>query len=226
MSRLSRADVLPTFAGVTDHSPAPLDPSAARPDPDDEEGTPDPGAARLPLLLIVVLTLMAAGATVDLLLDRPRSWRSAHVIFEAATILLSLGSAVLLWRGWWRASRALGRTRLSLAATRRTLAERQAERDAWRRSAERALAGLGEAIDRQFGVWHLTPAEREVALLVLQGHGHKQIAARTRRSERTIRQHAAAVYEKAGLGGRAELAAFFLQDLVVPSDSSSSPAGG
>ena len=60
----------------------------------------------------------------------------------------------------------------------------------------------------------MTPTEREVAFLLLQGHGHKQIAARTGRSERTVRQHAVAVYQKSGLGGRAELAAFFLQDLM------------
>ena len=68
-------------------------------------------------------------------------------------------------------------------------------------------------MDAQFTAWQLTPTEREIAFLLLQGHGHKQIAARTGRSERTVRQHAVAVYEKAGLGGRAELAAFFLQDL-------------
>jgi hypothetical protein len=31
-----------------------------------------------------------------------------------------------------------------------------------------------------------------------------------------VRQHAVSVYQKAGLGGRAELAAFFLQDLMLP----------
>lgn len=35
-------------------------------------------------------------------------------------------------------------------------------------------------------------------------------------SERTVRQHAVQVYEKSGLGGRAELAAFFLEDLKIP----------
>ena len=35
--------------------------------------------------------------------------------------------------------------------------------------------------------------------------------------ERTVRQQALAVYAKAGLAGRAELAAFFLEDLLVPS---------
>jgi DNA-binding NarL/FixJ family response regulator len=66
--------------------------------------------------------------------------------------------------------------------------------------AEKALEGLGRAIDRQFDAWGLTPAEREVALLILKGHGHKQIAGLTGRSERTVRQRAVAVYDKAGLG--------------------------
>jgi DNA-binding CsgD family transcriptional regulator len=183
-------------------------------EPDDplEETADAPG--RLPLLLAGVLTLVVVGGTVDLMLDRPRTWRSAHVLFELLLVLLSLGFAVLLWRGWWRAARDLERTRVTLAATRRSLAERQAERDGWRRSAETALAGFGRAVDAQFEAWQLTPTEREVAFLLLQGHGHKQIAARTGRSERTVRQHAVAVYQKSGLGGRAELAAFFLQDLM------------
>jgi len=36
------------------------------------------------------------------------------------------------------------------------------------------------------------------------------------RSERTVRQHAVAVYRKSGLAGRAELSAFFLEDLLLP----------
>ena len=54
--------------------------------------------------------------------------------------------------------------------------------------------------------------------MLLKGLGHKQIAAATGRSERTVRQHAGVVYEKSGLGGRAELAAFFLQDLMLPEE--------
>ena len=100
----------------------------------------------------------------------------------------------------------------------------RAERDAWRESARSALEGLGRAIDARFDAWHLTPAERDVALLLLQGHGHKQIAAMTQRSERTVRQHAVAVYEKSGLRGRAELAAFFLGDLRLPEARRSEPA--
>ena len=61
-----------------------------------------------------------------------------------------------------------------------------------------------------------TRAERDVALLILKGAGHKQAAAQLERSERTVRQHAVEVYRKAGLQGRAELSAFFLQDLMLP----------
>jgi len=57
-----------------------------------------------------------------------------------------------------------------------------------------------------------------VALFLLKGYGHKQIAALTNRSERTVRQHAGVVYEKSGLGGRAELSAYFLQVLLLPDE--------
>jgi DNA-binding NarL/FixJ family response regulator len=53
-------------------------------------------------------------------------------------------------------------------------------------------------------------------MLILKGESHKRIAGLTGRSERTVRQHAVTIYNKSGLRGRAELAAFFLQDLVVP----------
>jgi DNA-binding NarL/FixJ family response regulator len=54
--------------------------------------------------------------------------------------------------------------------------------------------------------------------MLLKGYGHKEIAGLTGRSERTVRQHAGAAYEKAGLAGRAELAAYFLNDLMLPEE--------
>ncbi len=163
-------------------------------------------------LLVIVLAGTIVGGGIDLFLDAPDSWRSPHVLFEVALISAALATAVLLWRGWWRSQR-------SLAETEHALAERSAERDAWRASAEAALAGLGKAIDERFSAWGLTPVEREIALLVLKGRSHKQIAYATGRSERTVRQHAVAVYHKSGLNGRAELAAFFLEDILLPNQS-------
>jgi len=55
-------------------------------------------------------------------------------------------------------------------------------------------------------------------LLLLKGFGHKEIAGLQSKSERTVRQHAIAVYRKSGLSGRAQLSAFFLEDLLLPAD--------
>jgi DNA-binding NarL/FixJ family response regulator len=86
----------------------------------------------------------------------------------------------------------------------------------WNQEAHQVLQGLGAAIDRQFNRWSLTPAEREVALLQLKGLRHKEIAELRSTSERTVRQQALAVYRKSGLSGRSDLAAFFLEDLLLP----------
>lgn len=159
-------------------------------------------------LLIAILLVIVTGGIVDLILDAPAAL-DAHVIFELVMVSFALGSAVLLWRGWQRAER-------SLDDVKRALKRHRAERDAWRESAQKLLDGLGRALDEQFARWGLTDAEREVALLLLKGYSHKAIAKATGRSDKTARQHAGAVYRKSGLGGRAELAAFFLEDLLLP----------
>ena len=170
----------------------------------------DNGEPRLRALLVSVLLVIVVSGMVDLVLDAPADWRSGHVLYEVALIAGAPGMTAWLWRRWARAER-------TLAHTRHALDERQAERDAWRASAERALEGLGAAIDAQLATWGLTPTERDVALMLLKGRSHKEIAYTSGRSERTVRQHAVAVYEKSGLAGRAELAAFFLEGLMLPS---------
>lgn len=163
----------------------------------------------LRVILVVALLSIIVGGSIDLLMDQPEDWLSFHVVFETLMIAGALVMATTLWLGWWRSAR-------SVDALRRSLEARSVERDAWRSSAEHALEGLSRAIDHQFDAWELTPAEREVALLLLKGHSHKAIAKHTERSVQTVRQHAAVVYKKAKLAGRAELAAFFLEDLMLP----------
>jgi DNA-binding CsgD family transcriptional regulator len=167
----------------------------------------------LTVLLAIVLLGSVVGGAIDLYLDAPDTWRSVHVLYEVTLILAGMTTSVFLWRGWWR-------SRAALTATQRVLAEHAAERETWRAAANAALAGFGRAIDERLERWGLTPTEREIALLLLKGRSHKQIAYETGRSERTVRQHAVAVYQKSGLGGRAELAAFFLDDLMLPRDVS------
>lgn len=164
---------------------------------------------RIRLVLLVLILTIVIGGSVDLVLDAPDSWLSGHVIYELVLIGGSLTTAVWLWLAGRRAAE-------SAAELRRSLEARKVERDAWRESAQKALGGLAQAIDGQFRTWALTPAEREVALQLLKGRSHKEIATAAGRSERTVRQHAVVVYQKSGLGGRAELAAFFLEDLMLP----------
>lgn len=168
-------------------------------------------------LATILMGAIATGGAVDLVLDRPDSLFSVHVLFELAMLALSLAAVAYLWLGWQDARHSLERTRVELEA-------RAAERDAWRARAEKILAGLGEEIDRQLREWRLTPVERETALLLLKGYGHREIAALQEKSERTVRQHAVAVYRKSGLSGRAELSAFFLEDLLLPSNTASGKA--
>jgi len=94
------------------------------------------------------------------------------------------------------------------------LARAQGQR--WRSEARSYLDGLGQAIEGQFSRWNLTEAEREVALLMLKGLSHKEIATVRAVSERTVREQSRSVYSKSGLTGRAGLSAFFLEDLLAP----------
>ena len=167
--------------------------------------------SHLRLVLAVALASIIVGGTVDLIMDRPTTWLSFHVVFETLMLAGALLMATTLWLGWWHSAH-------SAATLRRSLEEQSVERDAWKASAQTALEGLGRAIDAQFTSWQLTPTEREIALMLLKGYGLKEIAALTTRSERTVRQHASVVYDKAGLAGRAELAAYFLKDLMLPTE--------
>lgn len=159
-----------------------------------------------PLFVIGLLLVIAVFGVIDLFLDAPETLWSLHVLFDLAFVLVAGGAAAYLW---WGMQTTLGRMQRMAAA-------KELERDAWRERARTLLEGLGEAIDRQLREWKLTEAERATAIFLLKGYSHKEIARLTQRSERTVRQHAVVVYRKSGLAGRAELSAFFLEDLLLP----------
>ena len=164
---------------------------------------------RLRGILRVLLCGISIRGGIELWMEWPDKPGLFHVAFETAVFTTALAGVAYLWTGWMR-------TRRSLTRTVEVSDRLRKERDTWRRRAEKLLRGLGEEIDAQLRLWNLTPAERKVALLLLKGYGHKEIATLLDRSERTIRQHAVAVYRKSNLSGRAELSAFFLEDLLLP----------
>lgn len=164
---------------------------------------------RFYLIFALLLTGVLVLAVTDVILDGPEHGWGLHIAVELAFDVLLLITIIYIGRGWYLARR-------SVSSLREMARNRQAERDQWRRRAQQLLTGLGEAMDAQMQSWKLTDAERETAFFLLKGHSHKEIAHLSGKSERTVRQHAVAVYRKSGLSGRAELSAFFLEDLLVP----------
>lgn len=170
------------------------------------------------LALTSIMVVIVVGGVTDLILDQPMPLLSVHVLLEVLLVGFSLTAAAYLGRGWYRAQDQASRLRETAQRT-------ELERDTWKARAGSLREGLQQAVQEQFDDWELTEAERETALMLLGGLSHKAIAKATDRSERTVRQHAVAVYRKAGLAGRAELAAFFLEGLLVsPAEGTESPA--
>ena len=158
---------------------------------------------------IGALGLIVLLVALDLVTDARAGAPWFHWLLELAIAVLSGAGALALWLRTLAARRAATGLKRDLAASR-------ADADRWRREAENALRGLGAAIDHQFDHWKLSAAEREIALLLLKGLSLKEIADARKTSERTVRQQALGIYRKSGLGGRAELSAFFLEDLLLP----------
>ena len=86
-------------------------------------------------------------------------------------------------------------------------------------SQERSLAvasgALVDVIETQFDTWALTPAEREVGMLALKGFDLAEIASLRGAAQGTVRAQMTAIYAKSGLSGRAQFAAFFVEDLLT-----------
>lgn len=133
----------------------------------------------------------------DLVADAGSGVDALHLGMEGLATLLALAGA-----GWF---------------VRQLMVQAQEAR-ALRDRAEELLAGVGQTVERQFLAWELTPAESEVALLLLKGLSFKEIAAVRGTGERTAREQARAAYRKAGVAGRAELSAWFIEDLLPPAE--------
>jgi DNA-binding CsgD family transcriptional regulator len=130
-------------------------------------------------------------------------------VFEKALLALAIAATAYVALE----TKSMQRERVDLL---NDLARVHGESDKWRSAARAHVDGLSQAMGEQFKAWRLTESEADVALLILKGLTHKEIAQLRGSEEATVRQQAAAVYRKAGLAGRAELGAYFLDDLLAP----------
>lgn len=167
----------------------------------------------LPTALFALIAILVGA---DLGADALGASAGGHLWLEVPVMVLAGAGVALLWRRLSFAEKAV-------QALDRRLDEAHADAARWRQEAREALRGLGQAIDQQFERWGLTAAEREVGLLLLKGLSHREVAELRGTGEQTVRQQAQTVYRKAGLRGRADLAAFFLEDLLLPAAPQGQP---
>ena len=167
----------------------------------------DTGASRGALLRAGLFAGIAALISVDLATDYRDGVGWGHIILESVILVLAAVGAVQGWRRYIA-------TRADLVRLDADLESVRAQAEGWRAEHASLVRGLGAAIESQFAQWALTTAETEIGLLLLKGLSLKEIANLRATSERTVREQARSVYRKAGLAGRAELSAFFLEDLL------------
>jgi len=170
--------------------------------------------------VLLAFVCVAFFAAIDISADLGEGTTIGHVVIEGTILLVALVGSALMARQLaitLRRARAAQQEAFALAEQ---LEATRAESNRWRSEARDLMDGLGKALDEQFDRWRLTPAEKEVALLLLKGLSHKDIAQVRSVTEATARQQARAVYRKGGLSGRHDLAAFFLEDLMLPIGSS------
>ncbi len=182
----------------------------------------DVRAPTSPRALVLLFATMAVLVGIDLVTDLRDETTLAHVVLELLVVVIGFaaaGSIALRLRRSVRDAQELREHAARLADDLRA-SEQDAAR--WRSDAADLIAGLSAAIDAQLARWELSPAERDIALLLLKGLSHKEIATIRSVSETTVRQQARSLYRKAGLSGRNDLAAFFLEDLLGPREQTAS----
>lgn len=156
---------------------------------------------------ILVAAVFTVAAIVDSINDLQDGAPWTHVatqLFFGATIL-----GVLVWVMRLR----VRRVEATLAASNLKLEELKREAEDWRVRAASLRPRIGEAIDHQLNLWQLSNAEKDVTRLVLKGLSNKEISEVRSASEQTVKQQINSVFKKSGLSSRAQLLAFFLEDL-------------
>lgn len=168
---------------------------------------------RFRLFLLGAFILIGILAAIDIFADIQEGTEVVHIVIEGIVFVISIvGSLAISLRLLKEAKHS----RLIVNQMAKELQKHREEATEWRNETQALLQGLGTSINNQFERWELTPSEKEIALFLLKGLSHKEVAYIREVSEVTARQQARSIYKKAGLNGRHDLAAFFLEDLALP----------
>lgn len=148
--------------------------------------------------------------TVDVVSDYQEGIQWSHITIELMVLIAAVVGLSFLGYAYYQTSQR----RLQLL--KRDLNAAQAQAKHWQDESRHLIQGLAVQINKQFAHWQLTDAEAQIGLLLLKGFSHQEVANLRQVSERTVREQARTLYRKAGLTSRAELSAFFLEDLLLP----------
>lgn len=159
----------------------------------------------------MILLIIAVMASLDLITDAQEGVALWHILVEGSIAIAALFGVFYVLRGSIVLKHRLDREIQNFSQFKK-------EAEIWRAESKKYVKGLSLAIDQQLSKWNLSKAEKEVAFLLLKGLSLKEIAEVRGTSEKTVRAQSTAVYAKAGLAGRSELSAFFLEDLLVPAE--------
>lgn len=160
-------------------------------------------------IIFYVLTTISILVLIDLIADLSEGANWGHFAFEGFIALLSLVGVYVVLRDSFHLKKEL-----VFEKNQNVLLKEQ--EIAWKEKNKKLTLGLSSAIDEQLEKWRLSNSEKEVALLLLKGCSLKEIASIRNTTEKTARVQSMAIYSKAGLASRSELAAFFLEDLLEP----------
>ena len=77
-----------------------------------------------------------------------------------------------------------------------------------------ARGQMAEVMSRFFADWHLTEAERDVAIMILKGLDNEAIAQVRNTAPGTVRAQATGIYAKSDTHGRAQFVSLFMEELM------------
>ena len=159
------------------------------------------------ILFSLILVFILLSTSIDLWQDWGEGINVRHFALEISICLLTLAGLISLWF-----TNLFLKNELLIINT--ELDRSKEESLKWKQENANLISGLSKAIDQQLEIWKLSPSEKDIALLLLKGLSLKEIADIRSVSERTVRQQSTHIYQKANLTGRAELSAYFLEDLL------------
>ena len=160
----------------------------------------------IPMSLFVLIAVLIVW---DIGEDLAAGTTTFHVVVELLMMVASAVGALYFW-SQLRVARQVERD------LEQDLKKARSETTRWQKEEQHLLDNLRKAINRQFTQWNFSPTEKEIASHLLKGMSLKEIAELRDSTFNSIRQQAHVLYQKAGLGGRAELSAFFLGGLLQP----------